>query len=154
MHRDTMHADGSGSMDFMESMIAMMAVATVMAAFLAAAVGLAGGDASDPTGGLDPARLTGCIEDGIFVPGFGDYVEGYVESRGLSGASVSVDVPGGFCDAPAVFVYGSMDGGRWSASFVSSVEADGGRVVPVLMEVVLCGRRTAASWHWRMRRCS
>lgn len=146
MQRNAMNADESGGMEFLESMIAVMAVAVVLAAFLGMSASLAADHMSDPTEGLDPARLGGEIRDGAFVPGFEDYISGYVESRGLGGAAVTVTVPGGFCEEPERYVTGSQDGPRWSASFVSTVPCDGGRTVPVFFEVVLCGRaRTGSS---------
>lgn len=145
MQRNAMNADENGGMEFLESMIAVMAVAVVLAAFLGMSASLAAEHHPDPTEGLDPARLGGEIQDGVFVPGFEDYVAGYVESRGLGGAIVDVAVPGGFCKVPERFETGAIGGPRWSASFLSVVEADNGRAVPVFLEVVLCGRAGTGS---------
>ena len=104
-----MYADDRGDMGFLESMMAVMAVILVLTAFLGLAVGAAG-IASDPTEGLDPDKITGEIVDGEFVPAFQDYLEGYLESKDLSGASVTVIVPGAFCETSEPFVIGTTDG--------------------------------------------
>lgn len=124
---------------------------------LTAFLGLAAGTAvvsSDPTEDLDPDMLTGRVEDGTFVPGYRDYIGGYVDSRGLSGASVSVSVPGGFCEVPGPTVIGTVEGEIWSRTLTSLVECDDGRVLVAVFEVVLCARATGASWRWWTPCCS
>ena len=148
-----MYADDRGDMGFLESMIATMAVILVLTAFLGLAVGAAG-IASDPTEGLDPDRVTGEIVDGEFVPAFQDYIEEYLGSRGLSGASVTVTVPGRFCVTTEPFVIGSTDGAPWSRSLTSVIGCDGGREVLAVFEVVLCARTTADSSPWWTPCCS
>ena len=147
-----MYTDDRGDMGFMESMIATIAVILVLTSFLGLAVGVAG-HSSDPTDGLDPGSMTGRITDGEFVPGFTGYIEGYVESRGLSGASVSVSVPGGFCIPVEPFTTGSLDGDPWSRTLTSVIPCDGGREVLAIFEVIVCMRTTADSSPWWTRHC-
>ena len=145
--------DDSGSLDFYECAIASMAVIAVLAAFLVVAVHVSVSDA-DPFDGLDERSVGGRIEDGRFVPGFGDYLAGYADSRGLSGIKVVTTVPGGFCEPPEEFSVGSTEGDLWTRTFVSTVPTDDGRTVLAFFEVTLCARTSTASWRWPMQCCS
>ncbi len=144
-----MNADDCGEIGFLESMVATMAVVLVLTAFLGLAMG-ASVVSSDPTHDLDPGMLTGEILNGEFFPGYSDYIESYVSMRGLSGATVAVTVPGGFCHAAEPLVIGSMEGDLWSRSMTSLVGCDGDRSVVAVFEVVLCVRTTADSSPWSM----
>lgn len=132
-------------MGFMESMIAMMAVVTVLAAFIGVAAH-ATVVLTDPTEGLDAGMLTGTVEDGTFVPSYGDYVVSYAEAKGLSGISVSVTVPGGFCEVPGPLVYGTFDGDTYSRTVTSTIDAGDGRTVVAVFEVTACARTRGGSW--------
>lgn len=132
-----MRTDGRGDIGFMEAMIAMMAVMTVLAAFLGLAAHAAS-EASDPTEMLDRGAFTGSVESGVFVPGYGDYAESFLDISGCSGISVSVSIPGGFCDPPEVLIEGDMVGDLSSRSFVRMVSDDSGRTFPVIVEVTVC----------------
>ncbi len=140
-----MHADDRGDMGFMESIVAMLAVVTVAAAFIGV-LAYSAGVAADPTDGIDPGMVSGTIADGEFVPGFEDYAVTFAESRGLSGISVSVKVPGGFCAAVPAFTYGSMDGSLYTRVMTSLVPDDNGRSVLAIFEVTACARTTPGSW--------
>lgn len=140
-----MNADECGGMEFLESMIAVMVVAVVLTAFLGMAASNAATDV-DPTDGLDGSMFTGSIVQGEFVPSFEAYLEGYVESRGLSGATVSISLPGGLFDEPEDVVVGSTSQRMFSDRFLGMADVDDGRRVPVVCEVVLCARTPAGSW--------
>ena len=129
--------DGRGDIGFMEAMIAMMAVVVVLTAYLGLAAHVAS-DPMDPTDSLEEAFFTGSVESGRFVPGYVDYVESFLDTSGFSGISVSVSVPGGFCDPPDVLSKGAMDGRMSSRTFMPLVSDDSGRVFPVVLEVTVC----------------
>lgn len=102
-----MDGDDAGSMDFMEGIIATMAVAIVLTAFL----GLVAGTAvtgSDPLDDMDPGELTAEIRKGEFVPLFEDYIAGYADTHGLKGISVSTEIPGGFCGKHDPVTFGDV----------------------------------------------
>lgn len=139
-----MHEDDGGDMGFLESIIAMMVVVTVTAAFIGV-LAYAAGVAADPTDGIDPDMVTGTIVDGEFFRGFEDYIQTYADARGLRGMSVSVTVPGGFCGQVQPYTYGSMDGGLFSRVVTSLVPDDNGRSVLAVFEVTACVRATGAS---------
>lgn len=139
-----MRADEKGDMGFMESMIAMMAVVLVLSAYLGLLTHSVA-QISDPTDGIEASELTGTVDDGAFVPGFEDYVRGYIDSKGLSGASVRVIVPGGFCEDPEPFVIGDISGRTTTASFSSTVDIGDGRTVMAIYEVTLCARAMTGS---------
>lgn len=148
-----MNADERGDMGFMESMIATMAVIAVLTAFIGLAAGTAV-TASDPTGDLDADMMTGTITREGFVPGFSEYIDRFVASRGLSGAAVVVTVPGGFCGPVEPYTVGDLTGDVWSRSIASVVGTEDGRSVLAVFEVMLCGRTTAGSWRWWTPWCS
>lgn len=148
-----MESDDSGDMGFMEAMIATMTVVLVLMAFLGLAVGAAGYSA-DPTAGLDADLMEASIVGGEFVAGFEGYIGSYVDARGLSGATVNVTVPGGFCAEVEPVVVGEMEGGTWTRYLTAVVGTDDGRSVLAVYEVVLCGRATGASSRWWTPCCS
>lgn len=148
-----MDSDIRGDMGFMESMVAMMAVVTVLAAFIGVAAH-ATVVLTDPTEGLDGEMLTGTVVDGMFVPSYEDYVVEYAESRGLSGISVSVTVPGGFCGVPEPLIHGTFDGEVHSRTVTSTVDAGDGRTIVAVFEVTACARAGTASWRWPTPPCS
>lgn len=135
---DSMNADCCGGMDFMESMIALMAVTVVLTAFMGMVAGISV-DQIDPGDTLDSARFTGVIENERFSPSFIDYLAGYLDSNGLSGASVSVHVPGSFCAEPEDVSIGDVEVPISSCVFMNMVPADDGRCVPGFFTVTLCG---------------
>ncbi len=145
--------DDSGSLDFYECAIASMAVIAVLGAFLVVVAEASVPDA-DPFDDLDRTSMGGRIEDGRFVPGFGDYLAGYAGSRGLSGVKVVTTVPGGFCEPPEEFSIGTIGGDLWTKTFVSAVPTDDGRTVLAFFEVTLCARTSTASWRWPTPCCS
>lgn len=132
-----MRIDRSGDMGFMEAVVAFMAVTVVLTAFMGALVTTTVVTA-DPTESLDPGEFSGTVESGVFVPGFEDYIRGFVDTKGLAGASVSVTVPGGFCSWSEPFIVGDVDGMLFSRSIHGTVTDDSGRTLPALYEVVLC----------------
>ena len=144
-----MDADSRGDFGFYESMVAMMAVTMVLAAFLAVAIGSISVSA-DPTEGIDGSMLTGTVEDGVFVPGYEEYVASYMESRGLSGISVSVQIAK-FCDEAPLVSYGTFDGETWSRTFTSLVGDEEGRTLVAIFEVTACARATGVSSRWWTR---
>lgn len=132
-----MRMDGRGDIGFMEAMIAMMAIMTVLAAFLGL-VAHSASEISDPTEALDGRFFTGSAECGTFVPEYTDYVTSFLDLTGCSGISVSVSIPGGFCDPPDVITEGSMDGDLSSRTFVRMVSDDSGRTFAAIVEVTVC----------------
>lgn len=140
-----MLSNDRGDFGFMEAMVAMMAVIVVLTAYL----GVAASTVTvmiDPTEGVDGTHLTGTVEDGVFVPSYGDYIESYAISRGLTGISVSVTVPGGFCEVPEPMVIGTIDGEKWSRTVTSTIDAGDGRTIVAVFEVTACARTRTASW--------
>lgn len=132
-----MRSDRRGDMGFMEAMVAFMAVSVVLTAFMGA-LATTTVVTADPTGSLDPGEFTGTIEDGVFVPGFVEYIDGFADTRGCDGVTVSVTVPGGFCEEVEPYVRGYMDGMLFSRTMSGHVADDAGRVLPAFYEVVLC----------------
>lgn len=132
-----MRADCRGDAGFMEAMVAFMAVAIVLTAFMGALASTTV-ETSDPTDSLDAGRFTGTMEDGVFVPGYTEYLEGFLDSRGFEGATVLVGIPGGFCGEVAPDIFGSMDGLLFSRMIQGTVTDGAGRVVPAVFEVILC----------------
>lgn len=132
-----MYADTCGDMGFLESMIAMMAVITVLMAFLGVSTHTAV-VITDPTDGLDPDMMDGRIVDGEFVPGFGEYIADYCDSRGLNGISVTVLVPGGYCEGIPPLTVGEMDGRPFTRTLTSIIPLDDGRSVTAVFEVTVC----------------
>lgn len=132
-----MNADARGDIGFLEAMIAMMAVVTVLTAFLGVATHSAT-IVMDPTDGIDPDMMTGSISDGCFNPGFQGYLEDYADSRGLDGIAVTVLIPGGFCEEPAPVIVGSLDGSLFTRTVTSIVPMDDGRSVTAIFEVTVC----------------
>lgn len=131
--------DGSdaGSMDFMEGIVATMAVAVVLTAFL----GLVAGtevEISDPLDGLDPGELTGEIVAGTYRPFFEEYVAEYADTHGIGWISVSVSIPGGFCDRPEAVSFGEAADPTDVRRFPTVVETDDGRRVISIVEVSAC----------------
>lgn len=132
-----MDGDDAGSMDFMEGMIATMAVAIVLTAFL----GLMAGTAvtgSDPLDDIDPSELTAEIREGEFVPLFGDYIAGYADTHGLRGISISTEVPGGFCGEHDPVTFGDVSDPTEVRRFSTVVETDDGRRIVAVHEVAVC----------------
>ena len=78
----------------MEAMVAFMAVAIVLTAFMGVLASTSV-ETSDPTDSLDAGRFTGAIEDGVFAPGYTEYLEGFLDSRGFEGVTVLVEIPEG-----------------------------------------------------------
>ena len=107
-----MRSDRRGDMGFMEAIVAFMAVSVVLTAFMGA-LATTTVVTADPTGSLDPGEFTGVIEDGVFVPGFIEYIDGFA-------------------------VRGDMDGMLFSRTMSGHVADDAGRVLPAFYEVVLC----------------
>ena len=100
-----MRMDSSGDAGFMEAMVAFMVVTIVLTGFMGA-LATTTVTTADPTGSLDPDRFQGTLEDGTFVPGFMDYIEGFMWSQGC--ALYTRSVPGTVTDefgreVPAVF---------------------------------------------------
>lgn len=126
-----------GDIGFMEATVAAMAVTLVLCSFLGVLTSVTV-DPGNPVDSLDPDEFTGTVESRVFVPGFSEYITGFVDSRGLRGATVDVTVPGGFCDPPETFSVGTMDGALFSRSIPGTVEDDMGRTLPAVFEVVLC----------------
>lgn len=126
-----------GDMGFMEAAVAAMAVTIVLCSFLGVLTTVST-DPGNPTDSLDPEGFTGSVESGEFVPGFEGYVTGFVDSRGLRGATVDVVIPGGFCEPPETFTVGDMGGALFSRSIPGTVTDDLGRTLPAVFEVVLC----------------
>lgn len=126
-----------GDMGFMEAIVSFMAVALVLTAFIGV-LAVTEVDSADPTEGLDPAMFTGTVEARTFVPGFSSYIGHYVDVNGISGASVVVTVPGGYCEEPGPFVVGSLDGMLYGRQIPGTVTDDEGRTLPALFEVMLC----------------
>lgn len=121
----------------MEALVAFMAVAIVLTAFMGALASTTV-ETSDPTESLDAGRFTGTMEDGVFVPGYTEYLEEFLDSRGFEGATVLVGIPGGFCGEVAPDIFGSMDGLLFSRMIPGTVTDGAGRVVPAVFEVILC----------------
>lgn len=132
-----MISERRGDMGFMEAMVSFMAVALVLTAFTGV-LAVTEVDSADPTDGLDPRMFTGTIESRGFVPGFTGYIDRYVDSNGLSGASVVVTIPGDYCEEPEAFVIGSMDGMVYGRQIPGTVTDDSGRTLPAMFEVMLC----------------
>lgn len=132
-----MHIDRSGDIGFMEAVVAFMAVTVVLTGFMGV-LAVTTVDTADPTDMIEPGRLTGTIEAGEFVPGFTGYMEELVVSKGLSGVSVTVEVPGGFCSDPEPYVFGDMVGPLYGRTIPGTVTDDSGRVLPAVFEVMLC----------------
>ena len=132
-----MKTDRRGDMGFMDAMVGFIAATIVLSAFLGVVIGVAayGGD---PSSALDPGRFSGTVEGGEFKPGYIGYMGDYLDSSGCRGISVSVLIPGGFCEQPEPTTIGSMDGELFSRTFVSMVRDDSGRIFPAVFEVVLC----------------
>lgn len=131
-----MNADSIGGMEFIESMIALIAVTAVLAGFLAM-VATTVPESNDPCGDLDGPRFTGKVEDGSFVPSFTDYLASFIDSRGLSGCTVSVSIPGGFAEVDGPIEIGQNGTPISSKSFSSVIVSDDGRSFPAFFEVVL-----------------
>ena len=135
--------DSRGDAGFMEAMVAFMAVTVVLTGFMGVMAGVSVVPA-DPTESLDPDEFSGAIEEGTFVPGFTDYIEGLVWSEGFEGVSVMVEVPG-FGGESGPYVVGSMEGGLHSRTFVGTVTDGFGRSLPAVFEVILCVRAATVS---------
>lgn len=131
-----MRLDRKGDMGFMEAMVAFMAVTIVLTGYMGV-LATTTVDSSDPAGMLDPDRFTGSLEDGVFVPGFTEYLEGFVWSNGYEGASVVVTVPG-FCEESGPYLVGTLDGSLFGRTIAGVVSDGYGRTVPAVYEVVVC----------------
>lgn len=126
-----------GGMGFMEATVAAMAVTLVLCSFLGVLTTISV-DPGNPADSLDPEGFSATIESGALVPGFGNYITGFVDSRGLRGATVDVVVPGSFNEPSEVFSVGDMHGALFSRSIPGTVTDDMGRTLPAVYEVVLC----------------
>lgn len=115
-----------------------MAVTVVLTAFMGMVAGISA-DQTDPGDSLDSARFTGEIEQGCFTPAFTGYLAGFIDSNGLSSATVSVHVPGRFCIQPDAVTIGEGGDPIASVTFMNMVPADNGRYVPGFFTVTLCG---------------
>lgn len=131
--------DGSdaGSMDFMEGIVATMAVAVVLTAFLGLVAGMEA-EGPGPLDGIDPGELTGEISGGVYRPFFEEYIAGYADAHGLGWISVSISVPGGFCDRPEAVSFGEAADPTDVRRFSTMVGTDDGRRVISIVEVSAC----------------
>lgn len=132
-----MYGSDAGSMDFMEGIVATMAVAVVLTAFLGLVAGMEV-DGPGPLDGIDPGELTGEISGGTYRPFFEEYIAGYADSHGLGWVSVSVSVPGGFCDRPEAVSFGEAADPTDVRRFLAMVGTDDGRRVISIVEVSAC----------------
>ena len=130
-----MRMDSSGDAGFMEAMVAFMVVTIVLTGFMGA-LATTTVTTADPTGSLDPDRFQGTLEDGTFVPGFMDYIEGFMWSQGCEGVSVMVDVPL-FGGVSGPYTVGTLDGALYTRSVPGTVTDEFGREVPAVFEVVV-----------------
>lgn len=144
-----MISDQRGSLDFIEGIVATMAVAAVLSAFLGLAAWSAS-EASEPLDGFDPGMLQGTISEGTYVPGFEEYLSEYADSRGLRGIVVRTFVPGPFCAPPEDVAVGISDSTTETRVFITTVNSDDGRCFVAVHEVSACARATADSSRWRM----
>ncbi len=120
----------------MESMIAMMAVITVLSCFLGIVVNVSF-ENTDRFDDLDIDKITGEIVEGRFIPSFEGYLGTYIDTHGLSGIEVTVSVPGGFCETSITSI-GIMDEVADKRLFTSLIGDDEGRSVYALFEVRMC----------------
>lgn len=125
-----------GDMGFMEATVAAMAVTLVLCSFLVVMTTVSI-EPGNPADSLDPGAFGGSVMSDEIIPGFMEYITSFVDSRGLSGATVDVVVPGGFCE-PGRFTVGSMDGPLFSRTIPGTVIDDMGRTLPAVFEVVVC----------------
>ena len=132
-----MRSEGKGDMGFMEAMVAFMSVMIVLSVFLGVMANVTI-EATDPVGTVDADRITGTVEAGVFIPGYPDYLGEFLDHTGCSGISVSVRIPGGFCEVPPPMTMGTMDGAVSSRTISSVVEDDNGRCFPAIFEVTVC----------------
>ena len=144
-----MISDQRGSLDFIEGIVATMAVAAVLSAFLGLAVWSAS-EASEPLDGFDPDMLQGTVSECGYVPGFEEYLSEYVDSHGLRGIVVRTLVPGPFCSQPEDVVVGTSDSITETRVFISTVDSDDGRRFVIVHEVSACARATRDSSRWLM----
>lgn len=132
-----MDGSNAGSMDFMEGIVATMAVAVVLAAFLGLVAGTAI-EGSGPLDGIDPGELKGEIVAGEYRPLFGDYIAGYADAHGFGGISVRTEIPGDFCGTPETVSYGDASDPTDVRRFSTTVETDDGRRIVAIHEVSAC----------------
>ncbi len=126
-----------GDMGFAEAIIAFMAVTVVLSAYLGLAVHVQP-SVSDPASGLSEEMFTGTVSDGVFIPSYTDSLGDFLDASGCRGISVSVTVPGGFCDGIPPVTVGSMDGPTSARTFSGTVSDDKGRTFPAFFEVTVC----------------
>lgn len=126
-----------GDMGFAEAIVAFMAVTVVLSAYLGLAVHVQP-EVSDPASGLTEDMFTGTVSEGVFVPSYTDYLGEYLDTSGCKGISVSVSVPGGFCEAVPPMTAGFMEGQTSTCTFSNMVSDDKGRTFPAFFEVTVC----------------
>lgn len=117
--------------------MAFMAVVVVLTAYLGMVVHTASG-IYDPVPSVDESILCGTVEDGAFIPGYADSLGDLLDRTGCRGISVSVKIPGGFCDGSGPLTVGDMDGRLFSKTVASSVTDNHGRTFPAFFEVTVC----------------
>ncbi|MBR2254709.1 MAG: hypothetical protein IJ856_02665 [Candidatus Methanomethylophilaceae archaeon] len=132
-----MDSDCRGDMGFGEALICLMAVITVLLAFMSAVTFLVVVD-----GTVDVSPLAGSVEvdivDGEIVLAAGDALSSFISSTGARGVSVHAMVPGGFSEFDEIITEGHMDGDRRSIRFIRNIACNGGTSIPAIVEVTVC----------------
>ncbi|MBR7153391.1 MAG: hypothetical protein IKD00_06605 [Candidatus Methanomethylophilaceae archaeon] len=132
-----MRIDSKGDMGFLEAVLSAMAVVTVLMAFIGTvSTALVASEVS--MDGFDTRMLDAEISEGVFVPYYLDYMQDCMDVHGYSSVTVSVSVPGGFCEDPGTVTVGEPGGFKRTLFHTDTVECDSGRTVPVFYEVELC----------------
>ncbi len=125
----------SGEMGFMEAIISMIAVVSVLGIYF---VFVASGSmlSADLTESFDPDSLHINAVDGINIDE--SYLFIYLAENDLEGVSVSIDIPF-FTNDPFEFSIGERSALEYSNRYLTSIDYDNGRVLPAIIDLEVYG---------------
>jgi hypothetical protein len=141
-----MRPDDAGDVGFLEAMVALTAVVTVLLIFLAA-IGQVAAVEGDPLQDFDWDRVRYSPMTGEFDAETQAYLQHYLTVSRASGLLLTAYALGSD-DQEARLAAGELNDVSSSRRKVSLEPAESGRVLPVVYGVSACARTTADSWRW------